>query len=103
MTYSLESSSDSQARSMAPFSLRRCFYAPLMLSLPVSLPLTGAVVIAAATGWLPAIVPISTGETRWAEALALIPQTFVLCVCACWLLFGLSVPLSGRWSDTTDH
>jgi hypothetical protein len=89
MAHSRESSRDSQARSIAAFSMRRHVYVPLILSLPVSLPSTCAVIIAAATGWLPAIVPIATGQTKWAEALALIPQAFVLFVCACWLLAGL--------------
>jgi hypothetical protein len=99
MTRPLESRQATPRRSIAPFSLRRTLYAPLMLSFPVSLGLTCVVVIASAVGWLPGIVPVATGDTRWADALALVPQTFVVCVCACWLLFGLSLPLSGRRSD----
>jgi hypothetical protein len=99
MTRPLESRQAMQRRSITPFSLRRTLYAPLMFSFPVSLGLTCVAVIANAVGWLPAVVPVATGETRWAEALALVPQTFVVCVCACWLLFGLSLPLSRRWSS----
>ena len=84
-------------------SLRRRFYLPLMISLPLSMFLTVTAVIATALGWLPAIIPIPSGETGWIEALAMIPQIFVVCVCACWLLFGLSVPLSHRWSRAADN
>jgi hypothetical protein len=69
-----------------------------MISLPFSLALTLTVVVAAAMGWIPAIVPLAPGETGWTAALAMIPQTFVVCVSVCWLLFGLSLPLSSRWS-----
>ena len=98
MAGSLESSVGKEARSLTTFSVRRALYAPLVLSFPLSLALTCGVVIACAVGWLPAVVPIAAGETQWAEALALIPQTFVVCVCACWLLVVLSMPLAGRWS-----
>jgi hypothetical protein len=83
--------------------VRRRFYVPLMISLPVSLSLTVTVVVATALGWIPAIVPIASGETGWIEALARIPQIFVVSVCACWLLFGLSVPFFGRWSGSADN
>jgi hypothetical protein len=86
-----------------PISLRRTLYAPLLLSLPISLPLTGAAIIAGAFGWLPIGLPFATGDTRWADALALIPQTFVVCVCACWLLTAVSLPFSRRWPENTQR
>jgi hypothetical protein len=101
MARSLESSRVRQAP-LAAFSLRRRFYVPLILSFPFSLSLTAAVMIAAAMGWLPG-APIAAGETEWTAALAMLPQTFVVCVCAGWLLFGLLVPLSGRWSDAAGN
>jgi hypothetical protein len=104
MPDSLESHTTARHRPAAEFSVGRIVYAPLMLSLPFSLPLTAAVIVTIAMGWLPAS---ADSGTHWAEALAVMPQIFVICVCACWLAFGLAmarsrrraVPVTDRRSD----
>jgi hypothetical protein len=92
MAVPLEFGATRQAPPFAGFSMRRSVYVPLMLSLTVSLPLTSAALIATA-----AASSGATGDARLADALALFPQMFVICVSACWLAFGLFVPRSRQW------
>lgn len=90
-----------EATGRARFSVIQHVYAPLMLSLPVSLTLTAALLFAITIGALP-VTPSHSMDARFADALTLLPQLFVVCVSACWLLFGLCMPFSAlRPSRTT--
>lgn len=91
MAVPLEFGATRQAPPFAGFSMRRSVYVPLIRSLTVSLPLTSVALIAAA-----AASPGATGDARLADALALFPQVFVICVSSCWLAFGLFVPRPRR-------
>ncbi len=75
------------------FSVVQHVYAPLILSLPISLTLTGVLLLAITVGALP-VTPSHSMDTRFADALTLLPQLFVLCVSSCWLLFGIYMPFS---------
>jgi hypothetical protein len=80
---------------MAVFNVRRTLYVPLVVSLIVSTPLTCAVALAMAAGWLRVLVP---GTPRNATAaLFFFPHVFVVCVCGCWLVTALLLPRSTRW------
>ena len=86
---------DVTERTQPRFSLVQHVYAPLILSLPVSLALTSVLLLTITLGVV-SVSPSRTIDARFAEALTLLPQVFVVCVLSCWLLFGLCLPFSVR-------
>ena len=93
MPHSIEFGATQPATTRMTFSVVQRVYAPLILSLPISLTLTAVLLIAITIGVLP-VSPSRTINARLTDALTLLPQLFVVCVSACWLLFGLCMPFS---------
>ncbi len=89
-----------EATRKARFSVIQHVYAPLILSLPISLSLTGILLLAITIGALP-ISPSHAIDSRFTDALTLVPQLFVLCVSSCWLLFDIYMPFSALHPSRT--